>query len=166
MEKLTNVMGVEYIVSDDGRIFSTKNIGRGKYHKELSQRENIDGYMMVTVGKNGERRTKSVHRIIAEAFIDNPLGLPEVDHIDRNRKNNSVDNLRWISSYENKCRVPFEERSESHKHEKNGRSKLTMQDVELIRELYRGGKSIYSIAKDYGRGYSTISHIVHNETWI
>ena len=48
MEKLTNVMGVEYIVSDDGRIFSTKNIGRGKYHKELSQRENIDGYMMVT----------------------------------------------------------------------------------------------------------------------
>ena len=40
MEKLTNVMGVEYIVSDDGRIFSTKNIGRGKYHKELSQREN------------------------------------------------------------------------------------------------------------------------------
>ena len=36
MEKIVNIKGVDYIVSDDGKIFSTKNIGRGKYHQELN----------------------------------------------------------------------------------------------------------------------------------
>ena len=166
MEKIVNVKGVEYIVSDDGKIFSTKNIGRGKYHKEISQRENKDGYMMVTVGLNSNRTGVRVHRIIAEAFIDNPLNLPEVDHIDRDRKNNSVDNLRWISSFENKSQIPFEVRSKPRKHEKNGRAKLTMEDAEKIRELYKGGKSISKIARDYNVGGSTISCVVHNKTWI
>lgn len=118
MEKIVNVKGSEYIVSDDGKIFSTKNIGRGKYHKEITQRENEDGYMIITVGLKSNRTTARVHRIIAEAFIDNPLNLPEVDHIDRDRKNNSVDNLRWISSFENKSQIPFEVRSKPRKHEK------------------------------------------------
>lgn len=166
MEKIVNVKGVEYIVSDDGKIFSTKNIGRGKYHKEISQRENKDGYMVVTVGENSNRTSARVHRIIAEAFIENPFNLPEVDHIDRDRKNNSVNNLRWISSFENKSQIPFEVRSKVRKHEKNGRAKLTMEEAKKIREMHKCGKSINGIAKDYGMGYTTISHIIHNKTWI
>ena len=167
MEKIVNIKGVDYIVSDDGKIFSTKNIGRGKYHQELKQRENKDGYLVVTVGKKENRTAERVHRIIALAFLDNPNGLPEVDHIDMDKKNNHVSNLRWVSGFENKHRIPFDVRSESHKHESNGRSKLTLADVMRIRHLYENeNKSIYSIAKEYNRGYSTISHVVHYETWI
>ena len=114
-EKLLKYEGVEYIVSSDGHIYSTSNIGRGKYHKEISQRENSDGYMCITVGKNGKRTTGRVNRMVALAFIPNPNNFPEVNHKDCNRKNNNVDNLEWctheyniehsakLGNYKNKC---------------------------------------------------------------
>ena len=46
-------------------------------------------------------RTYQLHRIIAKHFIENPDDLPQVDHIDRNKTNNSIENLRWVSNSEN-----------------------------------------------------------------
>lgn len=165
MEKIVNINDVDYIVSTEGKIYSTKNVGRGKYHKEISQRQTQDGYMIVTVGTNRNRKQMRVHRIIAEAFIPNPDNLPEVDHIDCNKKNNNVINLRWLGSLENKKRTPFETRSRTHKGEKNGRAKLTENDVREIRKLYSDGVSQYQIAKMYGRGWSTIHNIIIKNTW-
>ena len=128
-EKIIELYGVEYIVSSDGNIFSTKNVGRGKYHKQLTQRLDADGYYEVTVGKNYKRVSMKVHRIIALAFIPNPNNLPEVDHIDNNKINNDASNLQWITGSENKKKIPFERRSMSHKWELNGRAKLTWKDV-------------------------------------
>ena len=48
---------------------------------------------------------------MAETFIPNPKNLPEVDHIDNNKENNDISNLRWISSFDNKSRILFETRS-------------------------------------------------------
>lgn len=55
-----------------------------------------NGYYGIILVKNGEKIHKSLHRLIAEAFIPNPYNLPTVDHIDRNRINNSIENLRWV----------------------------------------------------------------------
>ena len=100
-ERILNVKGIDYIVREDGKIFSTHNRGRAKYHQEIKQRMNSDGYMCITVGKTGNRTVASVHRLVAKAFIPNPLNLPEVNHKDYNRANNSVDNLEWCSHKEN-----------------------------------------------------------------
>lgn len=164
-EKIINVIDTDYIVSSDGKVFSTKNLGRGKHHRELTQRKNHDGYMIVSVGQGTKRRARFVHRLVAEAFIPNPHNLPEVDHIDRNRMNNSIENLRWISSYENKVRTPFETRSKTHKGELNGRARVTEKDVLHIRELYKNGISQSEIAKSQGIGWSTVHNIVNNYTW-
>lgn len=96
-EKIITIREVDYIVSSDGKVYSTNNIGRAKYHKEISQRNNSDGYMQITVGKTGHRGQYRVHRMIAEAFIPNPDNLPEVNHKDNNRTNNCVDNLEWCT---------------------------------------------------------------------
>lgn len=96
-EKIITIREVDYIVSSDGKVYSTNNIGRAKYHKEISQRKNSDGYMQITGGKTGHRGQYRVHRMIAEAFIPNPDNLPEVNHKDNNRTNNCVDNLEWCT---------------------------------------------------------------------
>lgn len=77
--------------------FSTMLL-KGKILK-LSVKPN--GYCYVTLNKNGYAKYALVHRLVAEAFIDNIVGLPQVNHIDEDKKNNSVNNLEWSSCKEN-----------------------------------------------------------------
>jgi hypothetical protein len=67
----------------------------------MSQSISGPGYFQVMLTKNGGQRPHYVHRLVAEAFIDNPNNLPEVDHIDANKLNNNVKNLRWVTPKEN-----------------------------------------------------------------
>lgn len=60
------------------------------------------GYIQVGVWYRGKPRTYTVHRLVAEAFLPNPDGLPEVNHKDENRANCNLDNLEWCSSEYNK----------------------------------------------------------------
>lgn len=100
-EKIITVKDVDYIVSSDGKVFSTNACGPSYYHKEISQRLNSDGYFQITVGKTGHRTQYRVHRMVAEAFIPNPDNLPEVNHKDYNRTNNNVENLEWCTHVDN-----------------------------------------------------------------
>lgn len=100
-EKIITIKGVDYIVSSDGKIYSTNNCGPSWYHKEIQQRKNTDGYMQITVGKEGNRTQYRVHRIVAEAFIPNPNNLPEVNHKNFVRDDNRVENLEWSTHEDN-----------------------------------------------------------------
>ncbi len=69
---------------------------------------NGHGYLQVNITVNGKRATKSVHRLVAQAFIPNPDNLPQVNHRDCNRKNNGVSNLEWCdNSYNMKYKEKF-----------------------------------------------------------
>lgn len=52
--------------------------------------------------KNGKRKYFLVHRLVALTFLENPFGLPEVDHLDADINNNCLENLRWVSAKENR----------------------------------------------------------------
>lgn len=60
-----------------------------------------NGYEEVSVSIDGKPYTKSVHRLVAITFLENPENKPEVDHIDSNKLNNRADNLRWATREEN-----------------------------------------------------------------
>lgn len=62
---------------------------------------NSKGYKNVVLCNKDGKKTKGVHRLVAEAFIDNPLDKPEVNHIDENPSNNTVENLEWVTHVEN-----------------------------------------------------------------
>ena len=55
------------------------------------------GYMAVSLSKEGKTKRCLVHRIVAEAFIPNPKHLPEINHKDEDKTNNSVENLEWCT---------------------------------------------------------------------
>jgi hypothetical protein len=60
---------------------------------------------------------KYVHRLVGEAFIPNPNNLPQIDHIDGNKHNNDVSNLRWVSVSENCLSYGSEERAKNRMRE-------------------------------------------------
>lgn len=108
MEVWKDIPGYEglYQVSNLGRVKSLpKRKGRGKGYAtgERIVRHSINsrGYCNVVICKDGKTKTFALHRLVAESFVDNPLELPEVDHIDRNKANNRVCNLRWATRAEN-----------------------------------------------------------------
>ncbi len=64
-----------------------------------------NGYKMVSLYKNGKGSTKTLHRLLALQFIPNPENKRCIDHIDRNRLNNAIDNLRWATYSENNSNI-------------------------------------------------------------
>lgn len=84
-----------YQVSNLGRV---KRVTTGRVLKALKHK---GGYSMVTIYKNNVMSTKTIHRLVAEAFIPNPENKPQINHIDENKTNNMVSNLEWVTSKEN-----------------------------------------------------------------
>lgn len=68
------------------------------YGKVLKQGTNHKGYPIVHLSKDGKQKTITVHRLVALTFIENPLNLPQVNHIDGNKTNNNVSNLEWCDN--------------------------------------------------------------------
>lgn len=94
METRKKIADSNYSVSPDGKIYND-NTGRLKV-PAISK-----GYYKVDLYKDGKRETKRIHRLVAESFIPNPNGLPEINHKDGNRLNNSIDNLEWVNRSQN-----------------------------------------------------------------
>lgn len=90
----------KYQASTRGRIRSL-NYHREKRVAILTPIVDIGGYEKVNLRIDGHTVSIHVHRVVAETFIENPSGKPYVDHIDTNRRNNRVENLRWCTTREN-----------------------------------------------------------------
>lgn len=95
-------------VSDDGKIYTLdhsylRKNGRldNRKGKQLRPSVDKDGYERVVLTKYGIRKTYSVHKLVALAFIPNPENKTTINHIDGNKRNNNVSNLEWATEKEN-----------------------------------------------------------------
>lgn len=161
------------------RVYYVSNMGNVKNSKGMlmSQRTSKDGYKLVRFWfprenpKVGQRKWKGkqilVHRLVAMAFIPNPNNLSDVNHIDRDRTNNRVDNLEWMTHTDN---VKYSHKMGGYDGHstgiKNPKARLTEEQVIEIRRKYDSGEMTQmEIAKEYNVGWSTIHNIVFRLTW-
>lgn len=93
-----DVKGYEglYQVSNFGQILSLNYNKTGK-PKLMKPSKNKDGYLRIFLCKDGKRKMFFIHRLVAEHFIPNPDNLPEINHKDENKENNSVENLEYCN---------------------------------------------------------------------
>lgn len=99
MEEWKDIAGYEglYQVSTLGRVRSFHG-RRGATVRILSPRRCTNRYLMVYLAKEGIKVQRLIHRLVAEAFIDNPCKYPQVNHKDEDVTNNQVDNLEWCTA--------------------------------------------------------------------
>lgn len=176
MEKWRPVRGYEgyYEVSSCGRVLSVRA------NKILSPRLNAGGYWRVNLSIGGNAKAAVIHRLVAEAFIANPVPSLKtcVNHIDFNRRNNAVDNLEWVSHQENVAhtvkhgRVAFGSRNGRTTHpekkpkgETNGRAILTADDVLEIRRMCAEGFTNIQIAEHFRIGYAAARNVRLRKSW-
>ena len=127
-----------YLVSDDGEI---KGIKSGKIRKKNI---NHEGYYFVSISTGSRKSGKciKVHKAVAEAFIDNPNKLPQVNHKDGNKLNNTKNNLEWITAQGN-VRHAYDNHLIKNT-ERKGKNVLCVEDNIVYKSLHEAGR-VYAI---------------------
>lgn len=137
--------------------YSVSNLGRVRNNltgRILKPSDNGNGYKRVTISQAGKPKAYLIHRLAAEAFCLKQENQTEVDHIDGNRSNNTVENLRWVTGSENMQYAS--QRGECHLR------KLTVEQVREIREKYKSGQTTLSkLGREYNVRYQSIQAIVN-----
>lgn len=145
----------KYQISRDGCVFSTV----GSY-KELQGKTTKGGYRQVLLTINGKRKYINVHRLIAENFIENMYGLPQINHINGNKLDNAAENLQWCTSKDNLI----------HARDKGLLStcKIDMDTANHIREIkcWQPHSTTKSLAVLFGLSKTEIGYILQNKRWV
>lgn len=145
------------------RVFSNGTIYKKMIDAPLKAYPLPTGYMIVGLRVNGRSRSRSVHRMVAEALLPNPNKLSDVDHINGNRADNRLENLRWVSHGEN-IRLSYESGRRSAKGEMNARCKTNEETVHKICKLLALGHKPSKI-RDMGYPYIQVRSIKQGKNW-
>ncbi|ETB71295.1 MULTISPECIES: HNH endonuclease signature motif containing protein [Bacillus] len=148
-EELVPIEGFpDYGITNHSRVVNLRRMTLVKTKKDR------EGYVKVTLYRDGKAVGRRVHRLVALHFIPNPNNLPQVNHIDGDKSNPSIDNLEWVT--------PKENAQHASKHgllcvgESHPSSKITEQQARSILQEYQSGKSVSEIRKAHSYASKSI----------
>lgn len=164
--------GENYVVSSKGVIRSLKRkcpSKDGKFRivpeKEISKWKNFRGYELVSLHRDGRKISIPVHRIVAQAFIQNKEKKGEVNHKDGDKSNNNLENLEWCTRIENQHHS-INVLGKHHAGEKHYNCKLSVDIVEKMRALFNTG--LYTktdVGKMFGVKKDHAINIINHKCW-
>lgn len=158
----------DYEISNLGRVKSFKNHGgpgvkNSDGSKILKSSPNSKGYLVNGFVKDGRRKTRTLHTVVASLFHGPcPKGF-ECSHLDGNRQNCKASNLQWEPHRSNMYRQVGHETDPAGT--RNGRRKLTLEQVSSVTVRRAAGESLSAIGRDYGVSPQTIFQIYHGKSW-
>jgi hypothetical protein len=172
MEIWKDIPGYEgyYQVSNIGNV---KSLARKRHNilgstKERILKLNFDssGYRTVKLYKDGIKKTQKVHRLVIISFKDNPTNLPEVNHIDGIKVNNTVENLEWCSRLQNMQHATKSGLRIGSTGENNHTAKLKVENVIFIKYALKNNTHTQSqLANMFNVNYGVINQVKQNRTW-
>ena len=164
-----------YEVSNIGRVKSLDHYvnhhtaGKALRHgKVLTPCKGSGPYQMVMLSKENKHHPCRVHRLVAEAFIPNPDSLSDVDHIDCDKLNNRVENLRWCTHADNmgfaKANGRMNPKPWSERSEESRRNSSAANRRAIVRSDGKQYESTTQAAKDLGVSRGAVSHVLRGLT--
>ena len=148
-----------YYATEEGEIWSKRR------NKNIAKKINNRGYYLVNLSVCGKVKTYQLHRLIANAFIENPENLPVVNHKDGNKLNNKVENLEWCTHSKNIIHAFETGLTNPARGIDTKFGRFSEKEIREIRELLRDGLSQYKIADLYGVTRSAIEQIANDKTY-
>lgn len=145
-----------YFVTEQGKCF--------RNGKELKGSKNTKGYIKIDVWVDGKReKTYPLHRMVAETFIPNPKNLPQINHINGDKNDNSVQNLEWVTPSENiqhRLDVLKVGMDQNHK-----RTKIPAKEIKMLRWKKSIGypMNIRQIAEKWGLRVDYLRKIINGK---
>lgn len=169
-EEWRDVVGYEglYQVSNLGRVKGVaRKVNRNGHmvsvpERLLNQNDNTNGYLRVSLSKGNHTKQAFVHRLVAEAFVDNPKGCKYIDHLDNDRHNNHVDNLAWCTQSENIAASYARGQRKYVPMSEEARARVTKKIAKpVVRSDGKIYPSVTSAAKDLGVTMAMVSHVLN-----
>lgn len=148
----------DYLINKNGNIIHLNRLfGKVISINKISTFIDSCGYVIVELYNNKIRKFKKLHRLIAEYFIPNPNNLPQINHKDENKLNNSISNLEWCTCKENINYGTRNERAIKSQMFKISRTNIKTQEVKIY-------KSINDCARDMNICASAIKYSIKNNS--
>lgn len=152
-----------YCVDKDGNVYS---LFKSRGVRKLKIVKDKDGYGLVTLHlPSGKQKVPRVHRLVAQAWIQNPDNKPTVNHINEDKLDNRVANLEWATSKENNHHSLTNVYKGLRGSNNVNATGLTEEDVLDIRMFYDNGIRVKDIKKLYKVAQSTIERIAYRKSW-
>lgn len=166
MENWKSIDGYKglYEVSNLGRVRSLDRIVGNRWGKEhmrkgyvMTSTRTSKGYLGIQLFSNGIKKSFKTHRLVASAFIPNPLNLDDVNHKDFDKSNNNVENLEWMSKEDNMQHARIGGRKAK---------KLTMEIAREIRAERAKGVTYRELVGMFECSINNVFRVVNNTIWV
>ncbi len=151
MTKITEIWKPVVGFEELYEVSSLGNIKSLRFNKIMTPSIHEKRKRVVLIDKESKKYSKKVHRLVGEAFIPNPENKPQINHINHNPLDNVLGNLEWCTGTEN-TRFFFQRRI---------KRKFSLDDINGMYEIYKGGHSLSYISKQYNVDISVIQTLLY-----